>query len=351
MEPKSTRGITREDVWRAADELLLEKQRPTIEKVRQKLGRGSPNTVSPHLDTWFSNLGARIKDPGAFSTPPDVPDPVTQAARYLWETALATARADAAAELARQERSVQEEREALAKERSAFVAERLAIDERLNALQQQVIQSEHGRKFAEDQAGRAEALRHAALEELRRAQAQVEQLRAEKEDLRARLEEQRLASDQERGRLLERFDATEKRLMLELDGSRMALRQAQAAHRGELQALRQNLEAAQEELQAQKTALAARLEQLQALQGALADKEHRILELSLQNQELSQSLESASPERTGQNARRGRTAISSMPLGKSVSGALRRSGRSAGLQSFARRTNPEARPRHRVTTA
>ena len=65
------RGITETDVWTASDALLLEGARPTIERVRQKIGRGSPNTVSPYLDTWFKSLGARIKDPGAFSTPPE----------------------------------------------------------------------------------------------------------------------------------------------------------------------------------------------------------------------------------------------------------------------------------------
>jgi hypothetical protein len=41
------RGITENDVWTASDALLLEGARPTIERVRQKIGRGSPNTVSP----------------------------------------------------------------------------------------------------------------------------------------------------------------------------------------------------------------------------------------------------------------------------------------------------------------
>ena len=88
------RGITEKDVWSAADALLLEGARPTIERVRQKIGRGSPNTVSPYLDTWFKNLGGRIKDPGAFSAPPELPDPVHQAAKHLWESALAETRRD-----------------------------------------------------------------------------------------------------------------------------------------------------------------------------------------------------------------------------------------------------------------
>lgn len=88
------RGISQEDVWNACDALLLEGARPTIERVRQKLGRGSPNTVSPMLETWFRHLGARITDPGAFAVPAAMPDPVQQAAKHLWEVAQAEARRD-----------------------------------------------------------------------------------------------------------------------------------------------------------------------------------------------------------------------------------------------------------------
>jgi transcriptional regulator with AAA-type ATPase domain len=40
--------------------LLHEGPRPTIERVRQKIGRGSPNTVSPMLERWFASLGQRL---------------------------------------------------------------------------------------------------------------------------------------------------------------------------------------------------------------------------------------------------------------------------------------------------
>jgi len=86
------RGITEDEVWKACDVLLLEGARPTIERVRLKLGRGSPNTVSPMLETWFKHLGARIKDPRAFAAPAASPDPVQQAAQHLWEVAQAEAR-------------------------------------------------------------------------------------------------------------------------------------------------------------------------------------------------------------------------------------------------------------------
>lgn len=93
------RGITEKDVFTACDALVLAGQRPTIERVRQKIGRGSPNTVSPMLDGWFKGLGRRLQDPGAFATPSGVPEPVMQAAQHFWEVAQVSARVDLEAQV------------------------------------------------------------------------------------------------------------------------------------------------------------------------------------------------------------------------------------------------------------
>lgn len=55
------RGITEIEVMEAADVLLARGERPTIERVRQELGRGSPNTVNRHLDVWWKSLAARMQ--------------------------------------------------------------------------------------------------------------------------------------------------------------------------------------------------------------------------------------------------------------------------------------------------
>ena len=60
QQATDSRGITSTDVDRAADALLREGERPTIEKVRLKIGRGSPNTINPLLDTWWSRLAGRL---------------------------------------------------------------------------------------------------------------------------------------------------------------------------------------------------------------------------------------------------------------------------------------------------
>src|SRR6202008_674719 len=91
---RAARGVQEPQVWEAADALLSEGARPTIERVRQKIGSGSPNTVSPHLGTRFRHLGGGIKEPGAFAAPADVPDPILQAAKHFWEVAQTESRRD-----------------------------------------------------------------------------------------------------------------------------------------------------------------------------------------------------------------------------------------------------------------
>jgi hypothetical protein len=57
---RGPRGVQLEEVIEAADALLARGLKPTIERVRQQLGGGSPNTVSPLLDVWFERLSARV---------------------------------------------------------------------------------------------------------------------------------------------------------------------------------------------------------------------------------------------------------------------------------------------------
>ena len=56
----ATRGVGAVDVALAADALLRDGLRPTIERIREKLGRGSPNTINPLLDQWWKGLATRL---------------------------------------------------------------------------------------------------------------------------------------------------------------------------------------------------------------------------------------------------------------------------------------------------
>ena len=88
--PAATRGITAADVDRAADSLLRAGSRPTIERVRLELGRGSPNTINPLLDAWWQRLAGRLDaGPAALHR---LPEPVLHAAEALWLQCLDDAR-------------------------------------------------------------------------------------------------------------------------------------------------------------------------------------------------------------------------------------------------------------------
>jgi hypothetical protein len=80
------RGITQADVSHAADSLLRLGERPTIEKIRSKLGRGSPNTINPMLDSWWKTLSARLDaGPAALHR---LPESIAHIAEALWMQAL-----------------------------------------------------------------------------------------------------------------------------------------------------------------------------------------------------------------------------------------------------------------------
>jgi len=73
-------------VSHAADALLRLGHRPTIEKIREQIGRGSPNTINPMLDNWWKRLAGRLDaGPAAFHR---LPESVAHVAEALWMQAL-----------------------------------------------------------------------------------------------------------------------------------------------------------------------------------------------------------------------------------------------------------------------
>jgi hypothetical protein len=97
-----SRGITQSDVSHAADTLLRAGERPTIEKIRLKIGKGSPNTINPLLDSWWKTLSARLDSgPAALHR---LPESVAHVAEALWIQALEEGRRRAHQELKTTER-------------------------------------------------------------------------------------------------------------------------------------------------------------------------------------------------------------------------------------------------------
>jgi len=98
--------VAQMDVDRAADALLRQGQRPSIEKLRAALG-GSPNTLGPCLDDWWRRLAARVHvGAGAFER---LPGSLAQIAEAFFLHAIEEARRTA-------RREEQRERSALVRE-------------------------------------------------------------------------------------------------------------------------------------------------------------------------------------------------------------------------------------------
>lgn len=246
-------GITESDVWTAADALLLEGARPTIERVRQKIGRGSPNTVSPHLDAWFRALGSRIVDPGAFSAPPEIPSPIAQAAAHFWEAALAAARGE-------QAQAYQQRWEELAREGERFAAQAEQLQQREAQLLNRERDLQEGLKVATAQLAATDERLKAAEAQLRQRDkalaAAQENLADSRSACQTLLEEADAVRDKHALALSDldsRHAADERRWLNELDGERGAVKRLQArldelqtASLRQAEELRQALAAAQE---------------------------------------------------------------------------------------------------------
>ncbi|MGO4331200.1 DNA-binding protein [Cupriavidus sp. 2TAF22] len=278
-----SRAITREDVWQAADALLLAGQRPTIERIRLHLGRGSPNTVSPHLDAWFAGLGARLQDPQAFAAPASLPDPVNQAARYLWEAAQAEARAAAAAGFAEREAALRAAQEALGEKQEELAQERAVLEARLDAADSALAELARARDEATERAARAEAQLVAQQADNDTLRGRLLQAQQQKDALLAEAAGQRAAWDKERETMAERASANERRMALELDAARVALKEGQRQQENERRAAQQKLAEAAEAAARQAgeatrlgNAMAVLEERLRQQEGMLAEYRQRL---------------------------------------------------------------------------
>ncbi|RZI60483.1 MAG: DNA-binding protein [Pseudomonas sp.] len=104
-------GVPENDVFAAADAVLARGERPTVERVRLELGRGSPARVGNLLDQWWETLAARLRGETRL---PGLPAEVAQAFISLWQQATTLAQGVVELSLADQRQVVVNEREHLA---------------------------------------------------------------------------------------------------------------------------------------------------------------------------------------------------------------------------------------------
>lgn len=276
--PKVTRGVQEADVWAAADALLAQGLRPTIERVRQQIGRGSPNTVSPMLESWFATLGQRLGVAQSDNAQDGVPENVLRLAQELWNSA--TQEAVAAAQ-----KTLEERESALQASRLSHEADLEHMAQREKALHQQKQAMDEAMKLAQGQAQELSRRLDEMQQLAQDREAQLGSLRAEitaqakaRELERKEHSEELQAAAQERQRLAEQFAGNERRMLTDLDRARQEVtgaKKAQAeqerkseARLGEWQSRQQHLE---EELLQARTQLLGAQQSAQAAQERVTD--------------------------------------------------------------------------------
>ena len=219
------RGVSAEEFAAAADTLLAAGERPTVERVRLALGRGSPNTLGPMLDTWWAGLARRLRTQLAL---PGVPEELGGAFAQLWAQALMAGQAHA-------EGLVAPERAALAEVVTRADAEVAAAQGRVTALESRLAQAEaatkeqyHAWLVSDQQVGHL-GRQVAALE------AQRQDLTVRRDALDARLlhamrqaEAERVAAATERDALQAHLRQVEDRAYTEVDRTRQELKALKA---------------------------------------------------------------------------------------------------------------------------
>src|SRR5471032_531472 len=97
MRDTKSYGATRErsanisyaDVERTTLDILATERRPSVETVRELLGRGSPATIATSLKRFWRDLGIRAQgDPSALTR---LPAEIVEAVEAIWQRSLALA--------------------------------------------------------------------------------------------------------------------------------------------------------------------------------------------------------------------------------------------------------------------
>lgn len=268
--PRRAPRITRDQVFSAAWELATEGHRPTIERVRMRLGggvpRGSPNTVNAWLNEWWSQLAQRLRDkPGAAL--PSLPERVSMTLEALWAEALTVAReahlatqSEREQSLIARERKVAQQAQDIDEREKALCSRAAALEEALSLAREQLIAANR-RAEALEAGDRGRAVEVAAL---------YNQLTTRDSELH-RLQE---LLETERDRLNRRYDAAEARWLNEVDQARQTAKE-QAQELKRLAADHRAVHHDRDRLQRELTRVQAGLNTVQSRRDRLTTKLHR----------------------------------------------------------------------------
>ncbi|MDM0116142.1 DNA-binding protein [Variovorax sp. J22R133] len=282
-EIRSTRGIQEEDVFKAADALLAEGLRPTIERVRLKIGRGSPNTVSPMLERWFGTLASRLAggvnpsaNLAAGNDADGVPVSVRNATRLLWETARREAEDVQRQELESARAQLEEAGHVLAVGQADLAQREAAFEQARVSLDAALASSQQAREGLERQLGEQAAeiarLRATSEQEIARLNALLQESHASKEVLRQEQAAALAERDKDLRKERESHEAQERHSHEEVDRARQDSKQLEAVLAREQQQRLRSEEAAAQTLEAGRRMVRETQQAAQHLERELRDQ-------------------------------------------------------------------------------
>lgn len=266
-------GVPEHEVFAAADAVLARGERPTVERVRLELGRGSPARVGALLDQWWERLAERLRGETRL---PSLPAEVAQAFVNTWQQAIILAQGVADQALASQ-------RQVLAQEREALGA--LEARSRLDVTQarQQTAEAVAGRQGAETRLADLEQLLTQRLAQIDDLRSQRDELQAQRDEVRMQLteahlllQESRAQAEQARSEEQRYTRDVEERAYREIDRVReesKALTTQLKTSQNHVHTLQQSLQAIQVELSNAREQRATALGELHTLSEQMA--EHR----------------------------------------------------------------------------
>lgn len=176
-------GVPETEVFKAADAVLARGERPTVERVRTELGRGSPARVGQLLEQWWEQLTQRLKGHALL---PELPGEVAQAFAEAWRVALIHADTAAQAALTEEHNHLFAEQTSLTQERKlwevALAAAQADLAEGASKLAQAELQLAERQGLVDQLAAEVSDVRQQRAhlqDQLERRQSELDALRAE----------------------------------------------------------------------------------------------------------------------------------------------------------------------------
>ncbi len=219
---------THQRVFELADELLMEGIRPSQSKIREMIeGQPSNTTIGDALRDYWIDLGGRIL---TLRSRPDIPQPLFEAIKGVWDAALAHAEATYQE---KQRQLAQKESDANARVEKAQLDRQAAL-ERMETLHNDIEAAAKQAHYLEGLLQSERERRADGEQQRKRLEEKLQHQASEFERLQAVTEEKIKAAESQVDQERARSEQTENRLHQEIDRLRQTQQELQQAHAKEL---------------------------------------------------------------------------------------------------------------------